>query len=883
MHLQRVSARMIGSFSFGELVLRNSRLTVRDSQAEDSFGGLVSRGSILVSDGSLLQIFNASALGINSYGGIMALGSLRIESGSEVHVERATAASAAGLWCKDVVVAGRSTLYISEVLAFGKTAALVSGAAGHSMDPCFELLNFPSPPPPPPPPQNAGAFLRGLRLMNSSSVRIQNARSFGTSGALCVDGTVSIADGSELWLRNTSSADTAGGLLADAVKVSNRARISISYATANGNAGGITCMSLRIAEQSLVEITHARAGGQGGGIQTRAAEISGGSVIRVSNSHAASSGGGIFVKEGLTLTGSSEIHIANSSSGKFGGGLSVGSLEIRDSSLLSIAGTNAGQGGGFDSSSLWVQNSQIHIRHSKATRIGGGFCSHDTLIAGSLLQISNCAAAQDGGGFSATSMQVVENSTVQIDETSAGKGGGGFAANHVEVHGAKLQLSGTHAGGDGGGFNAQSGLHVSGTSQLRITQATADASGGGFVVLGDIHVDASEIVVEHAVATKLGGCFMAEGSFLTYAARIVLVGCEAGKDGGGFKALEGVQVRNTSKIRISEARAAQDGGALWVGQGGVEVSNSSMQVSGYASRHGGGFFSKGAVHLVRSLLHVTGGCAGVGCGFFAGSLLAETTKLSVSGPEEADTRVAEGSGGFLRGPLRLERSELVLQRLQQGANALRAQCLAISEESLLSLEAATEMGVSLQNADCACPATLQAIGNITGMGMSDALLSAEACANETIEITGFHLQTRTAAVAKTSSHTVIHNVTVDFLGALNGEAPILLAPSFDAKELRATCSQCPHGLTFGVLEHGLSTLSTPRLHCGHAATLVQGFTERCDCKAHQVHDQQFSDQVQVSQTRSYCVDCPRHHEDHEDECRKCPMHKARRDQDTQRI
>ncbi|CAE7278246.1 unnamed protein product, partial [Symbiodinium pilosum] len=105
-------------------------------------------------------------------------------------------------------------------------------------------------------------------------------------------------------------------------------------------------------------------------------------------------------------------------------------------------------------------------------------------------------------------------------------------------------------------------------------------------------------------------------------------------------------------------------------------------------------------------------------------------------------------------------------------------------------------------------------------------------------------------------------------------APILLAPSFDAKELRATCSQCPHGLTFGVFKHGLSTVSTPRLHCGHAATLVQGFTERCDCKAHQVHDQQFSDQVQVSQTRSYCVDCPRHHEDHEDECRKCPMHKA---------
>ena len=150
MHLQRVRARMgFGSFSSGELVLRNSRLTVRDSQA-DSFGGLFSRGSILVSDRSLLQIFNASALGINSTGGITALGSLRIESGSEVHVERVKAASAAGLYCKDVVVAGRSTLYVSEVLAFGKTAALFSGGAGHSMDPCFELLNFPPPPPAPP-------------------------------------------------------------------------------------------------------------------------------------------------------------------------------------------------------------------------------------------------------------------------------------------------------------------------------------------------------------------------------------------------------------------------------------------------------------------------------------------------------------------------------------------------------------------------------------------------------------------------------------------------------------------------------------------------------------------------------------------------------------
>ena len=641
--------------------------------------------------------------------------------------------------------------------------------------------------------------------------------------------------------------------------------IKISHVTAGNRGGSFLVGSLRMSA-SEISLEHAAAGRRAAGFMSwNNILIANQSRVALYNMTALEEAG-ISAGENFELKGGSTVHVEQSEATEEAGGISVHErTRIARGSVLELVRCSAAAGGGL--------------------RAGGEV----VVVGGSRLQFTECRARTgSGGGLMAAipraSVRVTGNSTVTFKGCRARRtGGGGWVAGNFSARSLSwILVSGAASGGAGGGLNVQGSLRLEEQSTLVIANASA-STGGGLYIAGSVKVHGkSSLSISKSIAQRSGGALAVERALnISGQSKVSITDTVAQEIGGGFTT-SSVSITQCSMLMVLNC-TAQDGGAFWVGQGGVEVSNSSMQVSGYASRDGGGFFSKGAVHLVRSLLHVTGGCAGVGCGFFAGSLSAETTKLSVSGPEEADTRVAEGSGGFLRGPLRLERSELVLQRLQQGANALRAQCLAISEESLLSLEAATEVGVSLQNAGCACPATLQAIGNITGMGMSDALLSAEACANETIEITGVHLQTRTAAVAKTSSHTVIHNVTVDFLGALNGEAPILLAPSFDAKELRATCSQCPHGLTFGVFEHGLSTLSTPRLHCGHAATLVQGFTERCDCKAHQVHDKQFSDQVQVSQTRSYCVDCPRHHEDHEDECQKCPMHKARRDQDTQRI
>ena len=863
MRLLRVRAGgAVGGFTSGGLVLRRSQLTIQHAQAVQIYGGLVSKGSILVSDGSLLQVFDASVLGNGSFAaGISANNWVRIDSGSTVHLERVTAACAAGLLTlgQNVTVAGQSTLRISDALAFGERGTTVTG-------------------------KGAGVYTMNgnLHIVDNSSVRIQNARSLDFGAGLFVR-EMSLANGSELHLRNTSAADAAGGFWADeAVNVSNRSRISISHVASGENAGGFYCASLRVVEQSTVEIAEARAAGQGGGIASLTAQVSGGSVIRVSGARAGSAGGGIFVKESLAVMGS-EINIANSSASD-GGGLKVGSVELLDRSLLRIAGANAsGWGGGFASGPLHVQNSQIHIRHSTADFVGGGFSAEGVWITkGTLLQISDCAAAQDGGGFYAETVHVIENSTVQIDETFAGHAGGGFTASgNVEVHGASLQLSGTRTGGDGGGFNAQRGLQVSGAAQLSITRATADAIGGGFVA-GDLLVDASEIVVEHALAGISGGGFSVQGNFWASAVSVKMTNCTAGIDGGGFRARGEVRLRNASDISIAEVRAAGNGGALWV-RGGVEVSDSSVYVAGNAGRDGGGLFSHADVRIRRSGVRATGSCAGRGCGFFAGSLLAEDAELNVSWPEEAEAAeaLAEGRGGFLRGPLRLERSALHLQRLPGGASALRAQCLAISAESLLSLEASTDVGVSLHNTDCAltCASTLQATGgNVTGTGVSSALLWADACANETIEISGFHLQTHAAAVARTSSHVVLRDTTVDFLGSLDGEVPILLSPSFDAEQLRATCSRCPTGLTFGVSEEGLHALSRPGLRCGEAATLVRGSTERCACEAHQVHDAHFGDNVHVSQTRSYCMDCPRHHEDLQgEECRKCPLLKARRD------
>ena len=758
-----------------------------------------------------------------SGGGFKACGSVRLQS-SSMEIEHSRARG------KNLVGGGG---FLAPALELVHSSLSIREAWAQVFGGAFYLVAMP------------GSENNAAARITDSTVVIEHCTAMHSGGAFLAAppptsevsyGEVLIA-GSSIKISHVTAGNGGGSFLVGSLRMS-ASEISLEHAAAGRRAAGfMSWNNILIANRSRVTLYNMTAL-EGAGISTGNFELKGGSTVHVEQSEATEEAGGILVHERTRIAGGS---------------------------VLELVRCSAAAGGGL--------------------RAGG-----EVVVAGgSRLQFTECRARTgSGGGIKAAtrraSVRVTGNSTVSFKGCRARRdGGGGWVARNFSARSLSwILVSGAASGGSGGGLNVQGSLHLEEQSTVVIANASA-STGGGLYIAGSVKVHGkSSLSTSKSVAQRSGGAFAVERALnISGQSKVSITDTVAQELGGGF-ATSSVSITQCSMLMVLNC-TAMDGGAFWVGQGGVEVSNSSMQVSGYASRDGGGFFSKGAVHLVRSLLHVTGRCAGVGCGFFAGSLLAETTKLSVSGPEEADTRMAEGSGGFLRGPLRLERSELVLQRLQQGANALRAQCLAISEESLLSLEAATDVGVSLQNADCACPATLQAIGNITGMGMSDALLSAEACANETVEIIGFHLQTRTAAVAKTSSHTVIHNVTVDFLGALNGEAPILLAPSFDAKELRATCSQCPHGLTFGVFKHGLSTVSTPRLHCGHAATLVQGFTERCDCKAHQVHDQQFSDQVQVSQTRSYCVDCPRHHEDHEDECRKCPMHKARRDGDTQRI
>ena len=284
-----------------------------------------------------------------------------------------------------------------------------------------------------------------------------------------------------------------------------------------------------------------------------------------------------------------------------------------------------------------------------------------------------------------------------------------------------------------------------------------------------------------------------------------------------------------------------------------------------------------------------------GGGFFARALEVSDSKLSVSGGSswsateapaaQLYTQAWSGGGVFVQGPVRLANSTLRLEELE-GRSALTARCLEL-EKSTLLLDVATEHGISLQNEDCECNATLRVdgvAGILSGRGMHSAMLFVEACTGETVQISNVHLQTVAAAVVDATGRMLLQNITVEYLQRLHQMTPLVVAPSFKAENVTISCAGCPTGVTFGEYGGNLSAVSSASLGCGPSATLVRGFTDACVCTGAAaldldlVHDvsepEHFHLPVRPSQTLDYCIPCPEQFEAFADTCRKCPWHKA---------
>ena len=441
-------------------------------------------------------------------------------------------------------------------------------------------------------------------------------------------------------------------------------------------------------------------------------------------------------------------------------------------------------------------------------------------IHGSSLEISGAVAEGDGGGFMVSGALVINGSRLHISNTTARQHGGGFAAQDVILTASQVSLADVAAGGDGAGFNVQATLHIEDGTVVSIWNASA---------------------------------------------RTV---------GGGFSAILGTYLRR-AEVRIVKAEAGEVGGGFFVNN--LEVVDSQLIASEcVAQEEGGGFYAKN-VSLFRTHLSISGGALQRGCGIFATKLEtwdSEVLVVGLDGIVEPSADIVRGSGAFVEGPLRLTNSAFQLQNLR-GKSAIEAQCLRLAQ-SRLSLDAGTQMGILLQNAACTCgPTTLHMQGALVGSGVSSALLSVDPCGNETLQIAHVRLTTPQAALAEASTHTRLRNITVEYLQDVH-ETQLLAAPSYEAEAVEVSCASCAQGVTFAPgAGSGLQVVNPPRLMCEQRAVLNRGTTARCRCFfPEQVPDRSYVDDVQVSETGSYCIYCQAHFQARDENCSKCPLYKA---------
>ena len=511
-----------------------------------------------------------------------------------------------------------------------------------------------------------------------------------------------------------------------------------------------------------------------------------------------------------------------------------------------------GGGGGFSSDVLAVQRARVLIRSATAAKFGAGFYSEEVFLSrGSLLEVAMCEAKLQGGGFNAQAVQVIENSTVNIMKTTAMFGGGFLALGEVNVERSHVFLTGTSATNDGGAFQVST-LRLA-SSSLHIAKATAEGLGGGFVSLASAVLSASDLRIENTKALSgEGGAIVGQALEVVNGSRVRIWNCSAGRKGGGIAAHKSLQVQGGSVVRIAHAQAGRQGGGLMAA--GVQLSDSSLVISeAKAEKEGGGFFLSEQLSMLRSHVNVSAEAGDRGGGFFAASLMVVDSEIHVSGlrGEKAAAVVTMGSGGFVQGPVHVMRSTVHFNELH-GRSAMEAGCLELSQ-SMLQIDAAAEVGITLKNAACRCNTTLSVDGALSGRGVSSALLSLEGCADEALQISHVRFEAKAAAVAKARSHTLLNNITVEYLQPVADKTPILVSPSFRADAVEISCAQCDKGVTFHE-ENGLYAVSSSMLNCQRQASLVSGRTDVCDCEGQLVVDKDFrQQQVGVAQTFAYCT------------------------------
>lgn len=241
----------------------------------------------------------------------------------------------------------------------------------------------------------------------------------------------------------------------------------------------------------------------------------------------------------------------------------------------------------------------------------------------------------DGGGLWLKNSRLFGTETSVCEFNSAFNCGGCVSAG-MPVHLEQLQVRDNVAGRSGGGICASQTEQASTTLTLRRVNVSSCSTqgGGGGISLEGCDIAADDVLVALNEANTGGGVY---GVNATISGKLMVEGCTGISDGGGL------YLRGTSEITGTTARScyASRGGAMFVTDSSLKMSNSSL-LSSKASLEGGGLYVSHSSIDAQHIIMATHESSQSGGGLYV--LEAEIVHYNLS---VSDCQAHSGGGGYI--------------------------------------------------------------------------------------------------------------------------------------------------------------------------------------------------------------------------------------------
>lgn len=309
---------------------------------------------------------------------------------------------------------------------------------------------------------------------------------------------------------------------------------------------------------------------------------------RVDNQRA---GGGLRTEPASTTTLVNVVVGQNVADGNAGGILNRGTMTIRESAITGNETLNAADGGGgiFTSGTLTVE---------------------DTLIGGNIANPVN--ASSPGGGIHIAPGSSATITRTVVENNRGGLGAGIFGGGPLDVSFSTIRGNDSRDGAINEGLGG--GIACMASAQCRlertlVTANSADQSGGGAVVFGDLTV--VESIVDGNTA-RFGAGISSVGATTGGSLRVessTIAGNTADESGGAISSSGDVMLINSTLA----GNSATDGGALAAAEdAGAVVFRNVTVASNSASSSGGGILTTNGASVSTANSIIAGNTAPTG-------------------------------------------------------------------------------------------------------------------------------------------------------------------------------------------------------------------------------------------------------------------------------